>query len=106
MKSPCCVTAYILSVSFVHGKKANSEEICNEIYILFFGSNAESAFLFQIKVRLSPKTHGYPNLTLRVFLRGYTFAMVTTYGTKIITCSLMIEHLCHTITIKVTDKDW
>ena len=105
MKSPCCVTVYIFSVSFVYGEKVNSKEICDEINI-FFLSNAESAFLFQIKVRLSPKTHGYPNLTLRVFLRGYTFAMVTTYGTKIITCSLMIEHLCHTITIKVTDKDW
>ena len=55
---------------------------------------------------LSPKMHGYPKLTLRVFLRGYTFTMVTTYGTKIITCSLMIEHLCHTITITVTDKEW
>ena len=31
--------------------------------------------------------------------------MVTTYGKKkIMTCSLMIEHLCHTITIIVTDR--
>ena len=58
----------------------------------FFLSNAESAC--------------YPKLTLRVFLRGYTVAMVTTYGKKIMTCSLMIEHLCHTITITVTDKEW
>ena len=48
----------------------------------FFGSTAESTFLFQIKALLSLKTHGYPKLTLRVFLRGYTVAMVTTYGKK------------------------
>ena len=48
----------------------------------FFLSNAESAFLFQIKASLSLKPHGYPKLILRVFLRGYTVAMVTTYGKK------------------------
>ena len=48
MKSPCCVTVYIFSVSFVYGEKVNSKEICDEINI-FFLSNDESAFLFQIK---------------------------------------------------------
>lgn len=33
MKSPFCVTVYILSVCSVYGEKVNSKEICDEIYI-------------------------------------------------------------------------
>ena len=35
MKSPCCVTVYIFSVSFVYGEKVNSKDICDEINIFF-----------------------------------------------------------------------
>ena len=50
MKSPCCVSVYILSVSFVHGKKANSQEICNEIYILFFEAMLNQHFCSRLKL--------------------------------------------------------
>ena len=80
MKSPCCVTVYIFSVCFVYGEKVNSKEICNEIYI-FLEAMLSQHFCSRLK-RDSLKTHGYPKLTLRVFLRGYAVAMVTTYGKK------------------------
>ena len=48
-----------------------------------------------------------PKLKLRVFLMGYTVAMVTANSKKTIpTCWPMIGHLFYTITIIVTDKDW
>ena len=44
---------------------------------------------------------------LRVFLRGYTVAMVTYCVKKIIaTCSTMIEKFFDTMVVASSDKEW
>ena len=62
---------FTISVAFVH-VKAISKEICKVRYIFcFFENNAESAYLFQIKAKLSQKNAWLPSIFFTYFNSPY-----------------------------------